>query len=233
MVNSNSNWFEEYGITDPYYSDKWRVIVKGDSRDVLPLLHNTCIDLVLTDPPYLREFLYTYDYLANLCPRVMSRGASLVAIVGHFAIPEVVAKFTGKLKWRWMFNMSQLDGSHARMAMGIEVCWKPVLWYVKDAYPSGRGFIKDSFVVDGKDGQKKVNHKWEQDSSWAEFFIRKLARGDDDIVLDPFLGSGTTALVAGKLNRKCIGIELSEEYCEIAANRCAADAIARIQRGEY
>ena len=39
-------------------------------------------------------------------------------------------------------------------------------------------------------------------------------------ILDPFLGSGTTAYCAKKLNRKCIGIEIEERYCEIAANRC-------------
>ena len=41
-----------------------------------------------------------------------------------------------------------------------------------------------------------------------------------EIVLDPFCGIGTTLEVAKKLNRKCIGIEIEEKYCEIAANRC-------------
>jgi len=41
-----------------------------------------------------------------------------------------------------------------------------------------------------------------------------------DTVLDPYLGSGTTAKAAKSLNRKCIGIEIEERYCEIAANRC-------------
>jgi len=212
-------WYEELGITDSYYADDSVCIIHGDCRDVVSQLSEKSIDLVLTDPPYPREFGYTYNYLADYCPRVMTRGASLITIVGHYAIPEVLDKFKGKLKYRWMFCMAQFDGIHARMAMGIEVVWKPCLWFVKEAYPQGRGFIVDGFQVNGKGGQEKKNHKWEQDTSWAKFFVGKLARGDNDIILDPFLGSGTTALVARELGRKCIGIELEEKSCEIATIR--------------
>ena len=39
------------------------------------------------------------------------------------------------------------------------------------------------------------------------------------IVLDPFMGSGTTAIVAERLNRRWIGIEINQEYCDIAVDR--------------
>jgi len=39
------------------------------------------------------------------------------------------------------------------------------------------------------------------------------------LVLDPFMGSGTTLWVAKKLNRRCVGYELSEEYCALAVER--------------
>jgi len=42
---------------------------------------------------------------------------------------------------------------------------------------------------------------------------------DKGVVLDPFMGSGTTAVVAEKLNRRWIGIELNPKYCEIAKKR--------------
>lgn len=46
----------------------------------------------------------------------------------------------------------------------------------------------------------------------------------DGIVLDPFLGSGTTGLVAKKLNRHYIGIELNPEYCRLAEERIGGDS---------
>lgn len=42
---------------------------------------------------------------------------------------------------------------------------------------------------------------------------------EGDIVLDPFIGSGTTALAARDLNRKYIGIDISEKYCKITEDR--------------
>jgi len=51
-----------------------------------------------------------------------------------------------------------------------------------------------------------------------EWFI-KLFTKEEDVVLDPFIGSGTTALACIKLNRQYIGIELNDEYYKLAKEK--------------
>ncbi|MCK9591184.1 MAG: site-specific DNA-methyltransferase [Methanoregula sp.] len=54
--------------------------------------------------------------------------------------------------------------------------------------------------------------------------LMKLFSYKNDIVLDPFNGAGTTTLVAWKLQRRFIGIDISDEYCDKALQRLAAVA---------
>jgi len=49
-----------------------------------------------------------------------------------------------------------------------------------------------------------------------------------DVILDPFMGSGTTALVASKLGRRVIGFELSSRYVEVAISRLEGDIEERL-----
>lgn len=205
---------------EPYYQTNLGKLYLGDAKDILPQLEEDSIDLVITDPPYIKEYIHTYSYLADLCPILMKRGASLLTIAAHHAIPEVCKYFDGKLKYRWAICMNQSNGSHSRMMMGIHVMWKPMLWYVKKVFAikKYKGFIYDMIDIKKKDGQEKAYHKWQQSQDWCYYYINRLSL-ENEIILDPFMGSGTVAIVCEKLNRNWIGIEISKEYCDIIIRR--------------
>jgi len=66
------------------------------------------------------------------------------------------------------------------------------------------------------------NHSATFPFSLPEWFI-KLFTKEGDIVLDPFVGSGTTAIMANKMNRKYIGIDAKQEYCQNAEEKIRED----------
>lgn len=68
-------------------------------------------------------------------------------------------------------------------------------------------------------GETKVNHPAPFPEQLARDHILSWSN-ENDLILDPFLGSGTTGKVALELNRYFIGIEISKDYIELAKQRC-------------
>ena len=65
---------------------------------------------------------------------------------------------------------------------------------------------------------KKIGHPAPFPVELAERFIN-LYSYEKDLILDPFIGSGTTAIAAQKLNRHYVGYEINDEYCKLAETR--------------
>jgi len=66
--------------------------------------------------------------------------------------------------------------------------------------------------------EKGIRHPARFPDKLAEFFI-KAGTNEDDLVLDPFAGSGTTIVTAAKLGRRWIYIDSNSDYCELAKER--------------
>lgn len=71
------------------------------------------------------------------------------------------------------------------------------------------------------------SEKWfgKHSTQKPEYLLEKIllaSSREGELVLDPFLGSGTTAVVAHRLGRRAIGIDMEEEYLQIAVNRLEA-----------
>ncbi|TXJ35514.1 DNA-methyltransferase [Brachyspira aalborgi] len=98
---------------------------------------------------------------------------------------------------------------------------------------------KNNIDIDSEEFKKWVYGKWsiapernmkkyKHDAMFPEELVKRLLKlfsYKNDIVLDPFNGAGTTTKVAKQLNRKFIGIDISEEYCKTAINRLEVEKI--------
>lgn len=176
------------------------------------------VDLIYTDPPYEGKEVATAAYwsLASHSYNLLNDGGSLITIVPHYLIDKFFRMMkTSNMKYRWMYCMNQEDGSHPRMAMGIEVMWKPMVHYVRRAFPTGKGFLRDMVKI--PEPQKDL-HEWQQHEAWVEYYLLKLTE-PGDIVLDPFMGSGTVGAVALRNGRRFIGIDKNEGAYETAKER--------------
>ena len=65
---------------------------------------------------------------------------------------------------------------------------------------------------------KKIGHPAPFPKELVDRFIN-LYSYKDELILDPFMGSGTTALAALNSNRKYVGYEINKEYCDLANKR--------------
>ena len=83
------------------------------------------------------------------------------------------------------------------------------------AYPA---FIQNVFGNTKANAQTKDRHPCEKNHELIEFFI-KISTNENEVVLEPFVGGGSTIVGAINAGRQYIGFELSEEYFEMADKR--------------
>ena len=86
--------------------------------------------------------------------------------------------------------------------------------------------VRPSNVVTMPSSSINIEHPAVFPVELPEFFV-KLMTENGDVVLDPFMGSGSTAIAARGLGRRYVGLELSEEYLELSAKRLARTPLSR------
>ena len=89
---------------------------------------------------------------------------------------------------------------------------------LRNGNPTGTRFPRDVLKVSWRSAFGKTLHPTQKPVSLCEYFIKTYSN-KGDIILDPFIGSGTTAVAAINTERKYIGFEKDDKYFEIAKNR--------------
>ncbi|MGB6528600.1 MAG: site-specific DNA-methyltransferase [Candidatus Nitrosopolaris sp.] len=174
------------------------------------------INLIFTDPSYDTQHLYLYEALGTECFRVLKECGSLLTYAPHYALPQIFdfMKKSGLSYW-WMFTVERGSRTIRMQEQKLWVGWKPVLWFVKGKKVNSVNDIFD--IVRSQSIDKELNI-WEQPTIESDYFIQHLTE-ENETVLDPMMGSGTTGISALKLRRKFIGIATSESNFLESQNR--------------
>lgn len=222
-------------------------IICDDSLQYLKTLPDNCIDLIVTDPPYdisatngggsinnvkklnasLRDLVdanidkgYDINEFNTEFIRVM-KNINIYIWCNKVQVPEYFNFYVNKHKCK--FDILRWEKTNAlptysnKYLSDTEFC----LYFRKggmckpNTYEDAKTYY--SAPINAKD-KKKWGHPTIKPLDFTQKLIRN-SSNEGDIVLDPFMGSGTTCVAAKLENRQFIGVEIDKEYFNIAKER--------------
>lgn len=187
-----------------------------DFRDLdLP---ESSVDLIFTDPPYPAEYLPLWQDLSHFAASALKPTGLLVAYSGQYHLPAVMESLGGSLDYLWTGTLVTPGQHNQVQRRKVRSAAKPLLFYKVPDSDADCGWIDDAFISEGRN---KEDHDWQQSLGAALYYIEKLTE-PGAVVVDPFLGSGTTAVACKQLGRSFIGCDLDEAALSAARKRLAA-----------
>ena len=200
-------------------------IWNDDCLNVLKTMPDKSVDLVLTDPPYGKKWTRGSNGIG------ISKDQNENDSLGWDKIPD-------KTYFDEMLRIGKKviiwGGNYFTNFLYPSNCW--LVWDKRGNFPRGEQIpfadcelawtsenktvkkftlISQGFVSDVKEERCHPTQKPEELFKWC---IKQFSK-ENDLILDPFMGSGTTGVACANLNRNFIGIEISEKYCQIAEER--------------
>jgi len=186
----------------------------GDFEEVFANIPNGSVDCIITDPPYPREFIECWTKLARFAKRVLKPNGFCIAYSGQMNLPEVISRMSQYLDYYWTFAVYHEGQTQIVNGVNIICRWKPIL-----IFQNGRKqlpyVIQDYFISEKRE---KDGHEWQQSVSGVSYLIQKFTE-ENDLICEPFAGSGTTIIAAKQLNRQIIAAEINEQSYNVAKER--------------
>ena len=209
-------------------------VLQGDCTQLMNNIQNESIDLVLTDIPYnevnrkdngLRKLdkenadVLTFDLISFLEQLYDKAKSTIIIFCGKEQVSIIHSYFNDKQKkgkgtvrqliWE-KSNPSPMNGQHIYLS-GVE----NAIWFKKRG-GTFNAHCKNT-VFKYPTGRSKL-HPTEKNHLLLQELILDNSN-ENDLILDPCMGSGSTGVVALQNNRNFLGMELDENYFNIAENR--------------
>jgi len=211
----------------------------GDCLDVMKTISNASIDAIITDPPYGMAFQsnrrvvkekfkkiqndnqleWLPDFM-NECFRVLKDDTALYMFCSWHHIDKFKIEFEKHFQLKNILVWNKNNHGSGDLKASYAPKHEFILYGHK-----GRSIFRNKRLPDVLDYPKissnKLLHPTEKNISMLEMFIGNNT-DKNNLILDPFMGSGTTGVACKNLNRNFIGIELDENYFNIAKKRIDA-----------
>lgn len=200
----------------------------GDCLEILPTLEK--VDAVITDPPFGIGFKYEshvdnsegYEQFlkdrVEACRKISNGGAFHSWFQGMKRCAEYHKWFPAGFRiYAAAKNFVQIRPCAMQFAFDPVVCW----WEEGEQYKSGKGrdfYVANTAGVISDKTNLEKGHPAPRPLDQMKELIGNFAN-PNGIVLDPFMGSGTTGVACANLGRKFIGIEIEPKYFDIACER--------------
>lgn len=169
-------------------------------------LADDSVDIIITDPPYPKEFLSVYGDLAKTAQRILKPGGSMIVMIGQSYLPEILALMTPHIDYRWTGCYLTPGVATQLWQRKLNTKWKPLLWFSKGEYKN-EWLGDDVFKSNGDD---KNHHHWGQSESGMSDIVERFTYPKQTIY-DPFCGGGTTGVVAVSMDRFFIGSDIAPD----------------------
>ena len=221
------NWFPEFcgdieageQIKSLGYPDNY--IFQGDATELIQYIPDESINLIFTDPPYLKDSMYIYRWLAEQAARVLTPDGFLLTYVGNYWKEDAMMLMRNYLSYFWDYTIIHSGNSPVQRNRRTRSTTKSILCYTKKASRAlPRIEVQASFKGSGP---SKQYHPWGQSVDEAQYYISCFSKPGDTI-LDPFMGGGTTAVACLQSSRAWIGFEINSKYAQIGQGRVYSDS---------
>jgi len=239
-------------IPGAYYHDDYTCIYHGDCREILPQMGDGSLDMIWTDPPY-GHGNHDGDWNARLNQHrgledkpIANDDAAGMRDVVDFALKEA-ARILKKdccccggggprPTFAWVANRIEGEGLRFFHSLSWDKNNPGLGWRYRRQHEmvmvahreGGRLLWADDKTatpnVFRSAKPRESAHPNIKPLELISWFIGNHTR-ENHIILDPFMGSGTTLVAAKNLGRRAIGIEIEQKYCDIAVKRLSQEVL--------
>ena len=232
-------------VTEPYYEDDLVTLYHGDCREVTAWLE---ADVLVTDPPYGIGYRQQRMLDGTTQAERNQNSARLRAEGVERLLADKDTSVRDAALSEWGPDRPGLVFGSWRKPRPANVVQR-LLW-IKDGQPNSTGYSRMSWITGDEEiyaigpslalfvgsprrgyyityenrshAVREAGHPTPKPLGLMEDLVARCPSGT---VADPFAGSGSTLIAAKQLDRRAIGVELDERYCEIAAKRLGQDTL--------